>query len=452
MGLRIEADDYKVRVLRENAKSLRDFEQDFEYLFELVGDASIVLLGESTHGSHEFYFERSQMSKALIEKKGFNVICIEGCWPESFRVNRYIRNWGDDREAIESLRDFKQFPSWMWANADILDFVGWLRDYNDSGSSNFSQVGFYGLDLYSLHKSAHEVLSYLKDIHSDFLERSKELYKCIDQMGHDTQSYAFSATLGLVRPFENDVKAQYREFLQHTENYLESISDPHRREEYFSAVQNSRIVCSAEHYYRTLLRSDVSSWNIRDRHMADTVEQVAQFYRDQELVPKILIWAHNSHIGQARGCDMGQRGEINVGEILKDRHGKQVVSIGFTTHSGTVTAASNWAEHSQKHTVIPALSGSCEDLFHKVGIGDFFLNFRNSSSVSEVLKDELLQRAIGVVYRPDSERISHYYFESLSVQYDGLVHIDHTRAVEPLENKSLWEHGLEAPETYPSGM
>lgn len=457
MLFELESEDYKLGVIRENARVLSDIGENYQDLLQLIGEASIVLLGEATHGTHEFYRERAQITKLLIQTKGFNAICAEASWPESHRVNRFVRGQGEDREAVDALRDFTQFPSWMWANADILDFIGWLRNHNESRKDGFSEVGFYGLDLYSLHKSASEVVSYLESFESQFLdalllERTKERYSCLKQLGEDTQSYAFSTALGLVNSCESAVNSQLQDFVRSTDVYRETIAGAEGQEAYFNAIQNCRIVCAAEHYYRTLLRSDVSSWNLRDRHMAETLEHVRQHYLNQGMIPKIVVWAHNSHIGQANACEMAQRGEVNIGQLVKERYGSNAVAIGFTTHSGTVTAAANWSEHSQKSRIIPAIPGSYEDLFHKVNFDRFFLGFRGAYELTRVLQPELLQRAIGVIYRPETERLSHYYYGSLPAQYDGVIHFDHTRAVEPLEHKSFWLEGNETPETYPTGI
>lgn len=451
-----ERESYKVNVLRESLYPLRDMGDEYEPLLEAVGDATLVLLGEATHGTHEFYRERAQITKQLIRKKGFMAVAIEGDWPDAHRVDQFVRGRGGaDTEAVDALRGFTRFPSWMWANGDILDFVGWLHSHNETVANARSQIGFYGLDLYSLYSSMDEVIKYLKRVDPEAAERAKLRYGCLDRFDRDCLKYARAAGLGLSPSCEEEVVAQLFELLRRRAIYLGTARHELEEEAFFDAEQNSRLVQAAEHYYRTMLRAEVSSWNLRDQHMVETLEHLRSYLIRRGLEPKVVVWAHNSHVGDARATEMSTRGEINVGELTRQAFGTGgdgVVSVGFTTYGGTVTAASAWDAEPERKRVRPAIKGSYEELFHAVGQPRFFLDLRRSWEAVRVLRDPLLERAIGVLYLPETERASHYFGASLSMQFDAIIHIDRTRAVEPLEHTATWKGGTEPPETYPTGV
>lgn len=438
-------------VVRGEAISLRPGEiSDYDPLLEQIGDARFVLIGEASHGTHEFYRERAQITKRLIEEKGFSAVAAEADFPDAYRVNRYVRGENADEDAVDALDGFRRFPTWMWRNADVLDFVGWLRFHNDDLPANSEKVGFYGLDLYSLHSSIDAVLAYLEKIDPEGASRARSRYSCFDHFGDDTQAYGYATAFGLAESCEREVVSQLME-LNRRAAELALRDGRVARDDYFFASQNARLVKNAEHYYRTMYRSDVSSWNLRDKHMHDTLTELAAHLSRNGKASKIVVWEHNSHLGDARATEMSKRGEWNVGQLTRQMYGRDAFLLGFSTDHGTVTAASNWGEPAERKEVRPALPGSVERVFHETGIKRFLLPLKQGTHASAALMAPLLERAIGVIYRPETERQSHYYNASVSSQFDAIIHIDETRAVEPLERTAEWTSG-EAAETFPSGV
>jgi erythromycin esterase-like protein len=418
---------------------------DYDALLELVGDARIVLLGEATHGSHEFYGERARITRRLIEEKAFTTIAIEADWPDAYRVNRFVRGSDDDGDADAALSGFRRFPVWMWRNSDTVRLVDWLRRWNAHART---PVGFYGIDLYSMFASIQAVLRYLDDVDPDGARRARYRYSCFDQFGEDSQAYGYAAEFGLARPCEDDAVAQLVE-LQRRAADLASRDGRIPEDEFFFAEQNARLVRNAEEYYRTMFDRRTSSWNLRDRHMTDTIAALVDHFDRRHGTTRVIVWAHNSHIGDARATEMHERGELNVGRLARERWGNDVRLIGFTTYSGGVTAASDWGEPAVRKRIRPALPDSWESLFHELGTPRFLLPLRGADHVRRALPDERLERAIGVIYRPESERVSHYFRADLSRQFDAVIHIDETTPLEPLEPGEGWHAGEEAPETYP---
>jgi erythromycin esterase-like protein len=436
-------------IIAEAAQPLTGSAADYDALLELIGDSRFVLLGEASHGTHEFYRERAQISKRLINEKGFNAIGVEADWPDAYRINRYIRGYSDDVEGVDALAGFKRFPAWMWRNADVLDFVGWLRAHNDDRPEGARKVGFYGLDLYSLHTSMEAVIAYLDKIDPEAAWRARHRYACFENYGEDPQTYGYAAGFGLGQSCEDEVVDQLVE-MQRRAFDLARRDGRVAPDEFFYAEQNARLVVNAEEYYRSMFRGRASSWNLRDRHMADTLQALARHFEEQGHAAKIIVWEHNSHLGDARATQMGWGGELNVGQLARERYGRETVLIGFTTSWGTVTAASNWDAPAERKRVRPALPGSYEDLFHETGLAKFMLNLRSGTQAA-VLREPRLERAIGVIYLPETERQSHYFHARLSDQFDAVLHFDETRAVEPLERTVEWETG-EVAETFPSGF
>jgi erythromycin esterase-like protein len=448
MGLMLNENTILVTdVVRAAAHPLAGEIDDYDPLMNLVGDASLVLIGEASHGTHEFYRERAQITKRLIKEKGFAAVAVEADWPDAYRINRYVRGIGRDADAVEALSGFKRFPAWMWRNADVLDFVGWLRAYNDDLNPNATKVGFYGLDLYSLHGSIAAVLDYLDLVDPEAAQRARARYSCFDHFGKDEQAYGYAAGLGIAESCEEEVVNQLVDMHRRAAEYARRDGRV-AADEYFYASQNARLVLNAERYYRSMFRGRVSSWNLRDRHMVETLESLRQYLGSSA---KIVVWAHNSHLGDARATSMAREGEWNVGQIVRELHDRDAVLIGLTTHHGTVTAASNWDGPAERKQVRPALANSYEALFHEVGSERFLLTLRDSHDAATTLFDPMLERAIGVIYRPETERASHYFQATLSAQFDAVIHFDETRAVEPLERTVEWEVG-EVPETFPSGI
>lgn len=433
--------------LREIARPLAGTPADFEPVIAAARSARFVLIGEASHGTHEFYRIRAEITKRLIRECAFDAVAVEADWPDAHRVNRYVQGAGADRDAVDALDDFKRFPQWMWRNADVLDFVGWLREHNDAHDR---KVGFYGLDLYSLRASADAVIRYLRVVDPEAAHRAQVRYACFDHFGGDVQAYARTAGLGLTTSCEREVVSQLVELRRSAADYARRDGRV-AADDLFVAEQNARLVKNAEAYYRTMFRGHVASWNLRDRHMVETLDALGAHLTAQRGRPaRIVVWAHNSHLGDARATEMGRHGELNVGQLVRERHGGNALLVGFTTYAGTVTAASDWDEPAERKIVRPALPGSHEAALHAAGIGNFALDLRRSID-SDPLLAPRLERAIGVVYRPDTERHSHYFEAVLPRQFDVVLHYDHTRAVEPLERTALWERG-EVPETYPSAL
>jgi erythromycin esterase-like protein len=413
--------------------------EDYDSLLERTRNATFVLLGEASHGTHEFYRERAEITKRLIAEQGCTAVAAEADWPDAYRVNRFVRGASDDVDPGEALTDFRRFPSWMWRNTDVLDFVGWLRDWNDGLPEGAPKVGFYGLDLYSLHASMEAVVAYLDDVDPDAAQRARARYACFDHFGNDPSLYAYSTGSGRAESCEDDVVAELRELQRLA---AEAASrDGRDLGDHFYAEQNARLVVDAERYYRAVFRGGPESWNLRDRHMAETLERLTEYVRRAHGEARTAVWAHNSHVGDARATQMTARGELNLGQLVRERHGALAFVVGFTTYTGTVTAASDWGLPAERKHVRPALPGSWERLFHLQEAPSFLVD-------SIRLGGRRPERAIGVVYRPETERVSHYFDATLAEQFDAVIHVDETHAVEPLERTSEWEEG-ELPDTYP---
>ncbi len=435
-----------VEIVRGIAQPLTGSSDDYEALLDLIGDARIVLLGEASHGTHEFYAERAAITKRLIGEKGFTVIAIEADWPDSSRVHRYVRGASDDTDPNEALLGFRRFPTWMWRNTVMVEFIEWLRDFNQHVNSKRAPTGFYGMDLYSLHASIDAVLAYLEKVDPDAAKRARGRYSCFDHFSREPQEYGYAATVGAIESCEDEVVEQLVELQRKGTEFLSRDREV-AAEELFFAEQNARLVKNAEKYYRSMFRGRASSWNLRDQHMVETIDALVA-HLDGSRQPKAIVWAHNSHLGDARATEMSQHGELNVGQLVQERFGSEAVLIGFSTDHGTVTAASDWGARAERKRVRPALQGSYEKLFHETGLPRFWINLRDADEKIDVLREPRLERAIGVIYRPETERLSHYFQARLSKQFDAVIHIDETHAVEPLERTSIWDEG-ELPETYP---
>jgi erythromycin esterase-like protein len=435
----------QIRAIRENAGTIKESPQDYDSLIELAGNSRFALLGEASHGTHDFYHTRAQITQRLIEGERFSAVAVEADWPDAYRVNRYVQSRGDDAEAVEALGSFQRFPTWMWRNTDVVEFIAWLREYNDALPEGTRKVGFYGLDLYSLHTSARAVLDFLDKVDPEAARRARYRYACFEHFGEDTQAYGYAASVGLSKSCEDEVVSQLVE-MQKRAAELASRDGQEDPDAFFMAEQNARLVKNAERYYRAMFASRVESWNLRDRHMVETLDALVNHLGASSA--KIAVWAHNSHLGDARATQMGDSGELNVGQLVRQRYGKDALLVGFTTYTGTVTAASNWDAPAERKRVRPALAGSYEDLFHTTGIPSFLLNLRGADWLSGVLRQQRLERAIGVIYLPESERVSHYFNARLADQFDAVIHMDQTRAVEPLERTAQWQAG-ELPETFP---
>jgi len=437
-----------LETLLEIAHPLTGAATDYDPLIRLAAGAEVVLLGEATHGTHEFYRARAEITKRLIRELGFCAVAVEADWPDAYRVNRFVRGESTDETAEAALSGFKRFPQWMWRNADVLDFTGWLREYNDALPKNAQRVGFYGLDLYSLHASIEAVTRYLERVDPPAAERAKRRYACFDQF-KAMDEYSFRTAVGLTPSCEREVLDQLVDFRRNAAAYAtRNGSIP--RDEWFYAAENARLVRNAEAYYRAMFDGPNTTWNLRDTHMAETLRSLQGHLSVAGRPARIVVWAHNSHVGDARATEMGQGGQLNIGQLARQSYGDRAVLIGFTTYEGTVTAASDWEGPAERKIVRPGHPDSYESLFYQVDCPAFFLTLRDKAAVT-ILDEPRLERAIGVIYRPDTERGSHYFYARLGHQFDAVIHFDRTRAVEPLEKSALWVQG-EMPETYPSGI
>jgi erythromycin esterase-like protein len=433
-----------VDALRAAALPLSNQHHDFDPLLERIGEARVVLIGEASHGTHEFYDLRARITRRLIEEKGFTAVAVEADWPDAYRVNRHVRGEPGDDDANAALGGFQRFPTWMWRNTEVLGFVAWLRAHN-RGREGRAKVGFYGLDLYSLHSSVAAVLDYLQDTDPDAARRARYRYSCFEHFGDDPQAYGYAASFGLSESCEDGVLEQLHELSRNAARAGDDSDD-----DLFFAEQNARLVANAEAYYRSMFRGRDESWNLRDTHMMETLQALMR--RGSDGAPaKIVVWAHNSHLGDARATEMGARGELNLGQLVREHYGDAAVLVGFSTHHGSVTAADDWGDPAHHKRVRPGLAGSYERLFHEVGRPSFQLRLDDPALAG--LATPRLQRAIGVIYRPQTERLSHYFHAVLPRQFDWMIHVDETRALEPLEPGARWHRGEEEPpETYPSGL
>lgn len=413
-------------------------------LLDQLAARRIALLGEASHGTQEFYELRAAITRVLVTHHGCRAVVIEGDWPDAWRVNRWVRGL-DGGSADDALAGFQRFPTWMWRNTVVRDFIAWLRDHN-CGLPPWEQTGVYGMDLYSLFASAQAVLEYLERADPDAAKRARRRYGCFDHFQQDLQAYGYSAGFGTGFSCEDAVVAQLTELMRKAGAGQDDDPDA-----LFHARQNARLVRNAEQYYRSMFRGRASSWNLRDLHMADTLQALSSHLQDRSgAPPRMAVWAHNSHLGDARATGMADQGEWNVGELLRKRWDGEVFLLGFTTHEGTVRAATDWDEPGQVKTVQPGLPGSWEALFHEAGHDRFLL--LPDQALRRQLDVPLLERAIGVIYRPQTERLSHYFSARLGAQFDAVLHIDRTQAIDELPRSTQPAPPPEVPETYPVGV
>lgn len=411
---------------------------DLESLMTRIGNSRLVLLGEASHGSAEFYDMRARITRELIEKKGFQFVAVEADWPDAAQVDHYVR---ETRTEPTEEPTFKRFPTWMWANRQVLEFVQWLRSHNRKVASEEKAVGFYGLDLYSLYSSINAIIGYLEQVDRETADIARKRYGCLTPWESDPATYARMALSPKHESCERDVVSMLNTLMQKRLEYSE-----HDGRKFLDAVSNARLVKDAERYYRSMYEGSVSSWNLRDQHMFDTLLHLLDFHGPDS---KAIVWAHNSHLGNAEATEMGSRGEINVGSLCRRHFGDSAYLVGFGTHQGTVAAASDWGAPMEIKKIVPSLPGSIERLCHDTGLKAFFLPLRHGSKyLVEQLRKPRLERAIGVIYRPETERASHYFNASVSQQFDEYIWIDETRAVDALESEA--EPGL--PETFPFGL
>lgn len=434
-----DADSQVSKLIRRNAEPFWGELGEYDSLMRLIGDNRFVLIGEASHGTHEFYKTRIELTKRLIAEKKFNVIAIEGDWPDAWRINRYVKGQGNDKDALEALSSFERFPTWLWRNADVLAFVEWLKSYNDTINDYDQKVGFYGLDLYSLYRSASAVVDYLQTYSPSAAQRAKERYACLSAFGTNEQAYGYAASLGLTRSCEEKIVAELAELRRKQTEFLQHDGRV-ASDEYFFAEQNAQLIATAQTYYREMFRGQLNTWNLRDSHMFETLISLDTYMSNNDQNMKAVVWAHNSHLGDARATQMSVRGELNLGQLIRQRYKTESTLIGFSTYSGTVTAASHWGGTANRMNVRPALIGSYEHLLRKIDLPSFILNLE-FPQLRSALHHQRLERAIGVLYLPETERLSHYFFARLPDQFDALIHFQETQALEPIERTAHWIAG-----------
>lgn len=428
-----------IRDLADAAESFASIETaDLNPLMDRIGSARIVLLGEATHGTSEFYRMRERITRDLIIRKGFRFVAIEADWPDAARVDHYVRHF---QYPPSEWTAFARFPTWMWRNTEVHDFVSWLRKHNGTVERN-QRVAFHGLDLYSLYDSIRSVLNYLDEVDPDSARVARERYGCLTPWQRDPATYGHAALTGSYPACEQHVVRALTDLLAKRQAYAE-----HDGERFLDAEQNARLVANAERYYRIMYYGSRASWNLRDSHMFATLKNLLAFHGPDS---KAIVWAHNSHVGNAEATEMAARGEHNLGQLCRQEFGAQAYLVGFGTHSGTVAAASEWDGPMEVKTVRPALPKSYERLCHATGLARFMLGLRGRDDLCgpSGLGKERLERAIGVIYRPETERASHYFQADLPRQFDEYIWFDDTRAVTPLQTTTI--RGL--PDTYPFGV
>ena len=435
------ASDSLIETLRQHAEPLPspDSQEAFGGFFDRFGDAQIVLLGEATHGTSEFYKARAAITRRLIEHHGFTVVAVEADWPDAARIDGYVRHDAPRPRRGES---FVRFPTWMWRNMEVLAFADWLRGYNE-GLPDAAKASFHGLDVYSLTESIHAVLEYLDKVDPEEAAMARWRYGCLTPWQDDPARYGRAVVTGAHEGCEEGVSAQLARLLRMRLDYLQEDGAA-----WFDAAQNARIVREAERYYRAIYRGSVASWNLRDRHMFNTLEAVIAH---RGVDTKAVVWAHNSHIGDASATAMGWNGEFNIGQLCRVSYGSDAVLIGFGTDTGTVAAASDWGADMHIKTVRPARLDSWEHAFRQTGFARTLTEWRgrDKQQLAEALREEtLLERAIGVIYRPETEHSSHYFEAVMGDQFDAWVWFEQTTAVTPLGH----EKPQGAPETYPFGL
>ncbi|RPH66182.1 MAG: protein-L-isoaspartate(D-aspartate) O-methyltransferase [Myxococcaceae bacterium] len=428
-------------LIRESAEPVGEIESaELGALVERMARARVVLLGEATHGTSEFYRMRARITQELIERHGFTVVAVEADWPDAARVDRFVRHLPP---SSTPWKPFARFPTWMWRNEEVRTFSEWLRRRNAEVKDRERRTGFYGLDLYSLFTSADSVVRYLDSVDPAAARVARERYGSLTPWQRDPAAYGRAVVTGRFESCETEVVKVLVDLLVRRLDYAARDG-----ERFLDAVQNARVVADAERYYRIMYRGNVDSWNLRDQHMFDTLSALLAFHGSDS---RAVVWAHNSHLGDAAATEMGARGEHNVGQLCRRSFGSEAYLLGFGTDHGTVVAATNWDEAPELKTIRPAHAQSYEALCHQSGVPAFLLPLRQArrEEVREELTAPRLERAIGVIYRPETELQSHYFEASLSRQFDEWIWFDRTTALHPLGTGPL-EPGL--PDTYPFGV
>lgn len=406
-------------------------------LLNRIGNARVVLIGEATHGTSEFYRMRERITRALIEQKGFRFVAIEGDWPDAARVDHYVRHM---EYPPSEWTAFARFPTWMWRNTEVRAFVDWLRAFNAARKPE-QRAAFHGLDLYSLYDSIRVVLTYLDAVDPKTARVARERYGCLTPWQSDPATYGHAALTGQYGSCEPAVTAVLADLMKKRAAYAE-----HDGERFMDAAQNAKLVANAERYYRIMYYGSRASWNLRDGHMFETLKTLLAFYGRET---RAVVWAHNSHVGDASATEMSSRGEHNLGQLCRREFGRDCYIIGFGTHGGQVAAASDWGGPMEIKDIVPSLASSYERMCHDAGVPSFMLPLRDGpEDLKAALLEPRLQRAIGVIYRPQTERASHYFQAVLPDQFDDYIWFDTTGSVQPFATRELED----MPDTYPFGL
>jgi erythromycin esterase-like protein len=437
-------------IVRGAAYPLTGSERDYDPLLERIGNARFVLLGGASHGTHEFYRERAVITERLIREQGFAAVAVEADWPDAYEVNRYVHGAGKASAPERALAGFLRFPSWMWRNTQVLDFIRWLRAHNDERAHGAVRAGFYGLDLYSLYGAMHAVVGYLEKVDPEAARRAGAIYSCFAALAQSTDAHGYQGGFGLSPADEQGVVSQLVELQSRAAGLPQRGGDMPEDERFF-AEQNALLIRDAAQYYRGMFESRVAAWNLRERHMAETLDRLAEHLDRHVGRSRVVVWAHNSHVGDARATEMGRQGQKSLGQLMRECYGGESVHIGFTTYRGSVTAATDWDEPPAHMRLPEAPSGSYEALLHDAGLPQYLLVLTPGQEHSELLRQPRQERAIGVIYRAQTEGAGPCFEARLSGQFDAVIHLDETRAVEPLEILAPLTHG-EPPETYPSSL
>ncbi|MUP46254.1 erythromycin esterase family protein [Gramella sp. BOM4] len=409
---------------------------DLEPLMERIGDSRYVLLGEASHGTHEYYTWRAEISKRLIKEKGFDFIAVEGDWPDCFNINKWIKN-GDDQEIQSVLEEFKRWPTWMWANWEIAAFANWLKSHNQECPAS-EKVGFYGLDVYSLWESMELIVSYLEKEDPDTAELARKAMMCF-QPYKERDSYG--SIFSRAKPgCQEQVVELLKKVRQRSHNYDQSL------EADLNAEMNALVMANAEKYYKAMSDFTQNSWNVRDRHMMESLDKLLDYHGDDS---KVIVWAHNTHIGDARATDMANHGLFNLGELVRIEKGmRNTVLVGFGSYAGSVIAGKSWGAPIQEMELPEAIPGSFEHTLHNQNQHNQLIIFDEHPSLSEAFEDKIGHRAVGVVYDPDDER-SNYVPSEIPERYDAFIYLDRTQGLHPLKYKP---EGKLTPETFPFGI
>jgi len=427
-------------VLDRASTPLEDTE-DLDPLMEYIGDSRYVLLGEASHGTHEYYTWRAKITQRLIQEKGFSFVGVEGDWPDCYRLNRFAKGYFNSGYDIYNLmNNFNRWPTWMWANWETAAFLDWLKSHNEGLPTN-QKVGFYGLDVYSFRESMQAIIDYLEKADPEALKTAKKAMSCFEPYSSDEgQTYARASAV-VPELCEKEVLKMLTEIRSKVENYNSDA------ENVMSTEQNAFVARNAEKYYRAMIKSGPTSWNIRDRHMVTTLERLMKYHGTQS---KTVIWEHNTHIGDARATDMADEGMVNVGQLLREQFAMDgVVSVGFGSYKGSVIAGRNWGAEMRKIKVPEAVEGSFEHAFHLASDGENRLLIMNKIKEEKCLSGEIGHRAIGVVYNPEYEKIGNYVPTVIPKRYDAFLFLDETTALHPIH---ILPDGSQLPETYPFGI